>query len=70
MFNKKSFFNLLKGALIGISIIIPGVSGGTEAVLLNIYNELIEAISSLRSNFKKSICFLMPIAVGMVLAFG
>lgn len=69
MFNKKSFFNLLKGALIGISMIIPGVSGGTVAVLLNIYNELIEAISNLKSNFKKSICFLVPIVVGMILAF-
>lgn len=69
MFNKKSFFNLLKGALIGVSMIIPGVSGGTVAVLLNIYNELIEAITNLKSSFKKSICFLAPIGVGMILAF-
>lgn len=69
MFNKKSFFNLFKGALIGVSMIIPGVSGGTVAVLLNIYNELIEAITNLKSSFKKSICFLAPIGVGMILAF-
>ena len=69
MFNKKSFFNLLKGALIGVSMIIPGVSGGTVAVLLNIYNELIEAITNLKSSFKKSICFLAPIGIGMILAF-
>lgn len=69
MFNKNSLINLFKGALIGVSMIIPGVSGGTVAVLLNIYNELIEAISNLKSEFKKSFKFLLPIAIGMVLAF-
>lgn len=66
---KKNLINCLKGAAIGVSMIIPGVSGGTIAVSLNIYEDLIEAISNLKSEFKKSVMFLLPIVIGMVLAF-
>lgn len=61
--------NMLKGALIGVAMIIPGVSGGTIAVLLNIYDKLIEAISNLKKDFKNSFIFLLPIVLGMALAF-
>ena len=40
------------GAVIGVAMIIPGVSGGTLAVLLNVYDKLISAISDLRKDFK------------------
>ncbi len=61
--------NMLKGALIGVAMIIPGVSGGTIAVLLDIYDKLINAISNLKKDFKKSFMFLLPIVLGMALAF-
>lgn len=66
----KSFFkNLLSGAVIGVAMIIPGVSGGTIAVLLNIYDKLINALGSLRKNFKANILFLIPVLLGVALAF-
>lgn len=65
----KNLINILKGAAIGIGMIIPGVSGGTIAVLLNIYEGMIEAISNLKKDFKKSFFYLLPIGIGMVLAF-
>ncbi len=65
----KFLVNMLKGAAIGVAMIIPGVSGGTIAVLFNIYEGLINAISNLRKDFKKSFMFLLPIVLGMVLAF-
>ena len=55
---KNSIFRTLKGAAIGVAIIIPGISGGTVAVLLEIYEEMIKAISSLRKEFKKSVLYL------------
>ncbi len=61
--------NMLKGALIGVAMIIPGVSGGTIAVLLDIYDKLINAISNLKKDFKASIAFLFPVVLGMALAF-
>ena len=46
----------LKSIVIGVANIIPGVSGGTLAVLLNIYDELVEKIGNfLNVNFKTKI---------------
>ena len=42
------------GALVGAREIIPGVSGGSVAVMPNIYGRLIESISHLRRDFKKA----------------
>lgn len=61
----KSFF---KGMVIGIANIVPGVSGGTMMVSMGIYDKLIHCITHLFSEFKKSVLFLLPIAVGMVAA--
>lgn len=61
----KSF---LKGMVIGIANIVPGVSGGTMMVAMGIYDRLIHCITHLFSEFKKSVLFLMPIAVGMLVA--
>ena len=65
---KKNIMLVIKGFIMGIANIIPGVSGGTLALILGIYEEFIGAISHLFSNLKKNICFLIPIAIGMVLA--
>lgn len=64
----KNIMLVIKGFIMGIANIIPGVSGGTLALILGIYEEFIGAISHLFSNLKKNICFLIPIAIGMVLA--
>lgn len=63
----KSFF---KGVVIGIANIVPGVSGGTMMVSMGIYDRLIHCITHLFSEFRKSVLFLLPIAVGMVAAIG
>lgn len=60
--------SILKGAVIGIANIIPGVSGGTMAVSMGIYDKLIHCVTHIFKEFKKSIKFLIPIAIGMVLA--
>lgn len=61
----KSF---LKGIVIGIANIIPGVSGGTMMVSMGIYDKLIHCITHLFKEFKKSVLFLLPIAIGMLVA--
>ena len=60
--------NILKGMVIGIANVIPGVSGGTMMVAMGIYDKLIHCITHLFSELKKNIIFLAPIAVGMALA--
>lgn len=59
--------DMLKGAVIGIANVIPGVSGGTMAVSMGIYNKLIYSVSHLFSQFKKSIKTLIPILLGCVI---
>lgn len=60
--------NILRGMVIGIANIIPGVSGGTMMVSMGIYDDLIHSITHLFSDFKKSLRFLLPIFIGIVLA--
>lgn len=58
--------NLYRGFFIGVSDLIPGVSGGTIAFILGIYEELLESISGFFSrDWKKHIGFLLPLAIGM-----
>ena len=52
--------DMIKGIFIGVANIIPGVSGGTMAVSLGIYDKLIGAVSNLLSNWKKSLLTLLP----------
>ena len=63
----KLLWLVLNGMLIGISNIIPGVSGGTMAVSLGIYDDLIISITHLFKNKKKSIKFLLPLGLGIIL---
>lgn len=60
--------DMCKGAVIGIANIIPGVSGGTMAVSMGIYDRLIHCITHLFKEFKKSILFLIPIILGAAVA--
>ena len=60
--------SIFKGMVIGIANIVPGVSGGTMMVSMGIYDKLIHCITHLFSEFKKSVAFLFPIAIGMVVA--
>lgn len=59
---------MVRGAVIGVAMIIPGVSGGTLAVLMNVYDKLIDAVSNLRRDFKNSFFFLLPVLLGAIIA--
>ncbi len=60
--------NILKGIVIGLANVIPGVSGGTMMVSMGIYDKLIHCITHLFSELKKSIQFLLPIFIGLGIA--
>lgn len=65
---KETIKSILKGMVIGIANIIPGVSGGTMAVSMGIYDKLIHCVTHILKEFKKSVKFLLPIGTGMVVA--
>lgn len=62
--------DILKGSLVGVANIIPGVSGGTMAVSMGIYDKLISAVTHIFKDVKKSLRILMPIAIGVLLGIG
>lgn len=60
--------NVLKGMVVGVANIIPGVSGGTMMVSMGIYDKLIHCLTHLLKEFKESMKFLIPIFVGVGIA--
>lgn len=56
--------DMVKGMFIGIANIIPGVSGGTIALSMGIYDKLIGAVSNFLKDWKKSVLTLLPILIG------
>ncbi len=60
--------DILKGIVIGLANVIPGVSGGTMMVVMGIYDKLIHCLSHFFKEFKKNIIFLLPIIIGMLIA--
>lgn len=63
----KFLIDVLKGVVIGIANIIPGVSGGTMAVTMGIYDKMIGAINKIYKKFVESMKILLPIGIGMVI---
>lgn len=51
---KEAPFLALKGFIMGSADIVPGVSGGTMALILGIYERLLNAIKSVNGKFLKS----------------
>lgn len=58
----------LAGAAIGVGAAIPGVSGAAVAVILKIYEPIIESVNNFRKHFKQSIIILLPILLGIFIA--
>ncbi len=56
--------NMLSGLVIGVANIIPGVSGGTMMVILNMFDKIIGAVSDFRKDVKGNIIFLFQILLG------
>ena len=60
---KNRFEIIYKGMLIGSTMLIPGVSGGSMAIILGIYDRLVGAVSSFTQNVKENLMFLLTFAV-------
>lgn len=58
----------IKGFILGVANVIPGVSGGTLAVSLGLYERVLECVTTLFKKFKENLTFIMPIALGIVVA--
>jgi len=59
---------LLKGTLVGIGAILPGLSGGVLAVIFGLYEPLLKFLADLKKDFVKNVLFFIPVIIGV--AFG
>lgn len=57
----------LQGLLLGFAL-ITAIGGGTMAVLIGVYDELITAVSDFRKDKKKAISLLVPIGLGVIVS--
>ena len=68
----KMFIKFLKGIALGIANIVPGFSGGTMAIMLNIYDDFIGMFADILKHpiqaLKKSGIIFLGLAVGVVIA--
>lgn len=62
------FYRMLCGAFLGISVIAPGISGSIMAVMMGIYDDLINIISNPFKKFKKNFIYLLPMGLGAVIS--
>ena len=61
--------NFLKGIVVGIGGVAPGLSGSVLLVVLGLYEQTVHSIGTLFRNFKKNILFLLPLLLGMGVGF-
>ncbi len=57
--------DIIKGMIIGIANVIPGLSGGTIAVAMGIYDKIIYAVNNIFKNPKESIKLVWKYVIGM-----
>lgn len=63
------FKRFLQGLLLGFAL-ITAIGGGTMAVLIGVYDDLIMAVSDFRKNPRKSLALLVPMGIGGIISMG
>ena len=66
---ERILLKVLCGILIGVSAVLPGVSGGILCVIFGIYPVVMDLISHPFTNLKEKLKILMPYMFGMVIGF-
>lgn len=66
---ERVLLKLLCGILIGVSAVLPGVSGGILCVIFGIYPIVMDLISHPFTDLKKKLKILMPYMIGMLIGF-
>ena len=65
---KDNLIKFIKGFILGLANVIPGVSGGTIAVTLGLYEEILSCVSNFFKNIKKNFNALLPIILGILVS--
>ena len=55
---------VVKGVLVGVGFITPGLSGGVLAVVFGIYEPLMRWLGNLREKFLQNLVYFIPVGIG------
>lgn len=61
---------MVKGVIIALGFILPGVSGGVLAAILGIYERLLSFLAHIRRDFMRNFLFFLPVGIGGILGIG
>ena len=61
---------IIKGIVIALGFILPGISGGVLAAILGIYERMIGFLAHPFKDFKENVLYFIPVAIGMLLGIG
>ena len=56
---------LIKGVIVGIGGIVPGLSGGVLAVVFGLYEPLMRFLANIKDKFVQNVLFFIPIGIGV-----
>lgn len=59
------FIRLIKGIIIGVGFITPGLSGGVLAVVFGLYEPLMKFLGNLTKKFVKNLIYFLPVGIGL-----
>ncbi|MGO2925023.1 DUF368 domain-containing protein [Pseudolactococcus laudensis] len=68
--NMSWLIRLIKGVVIALGFILPGVSGGVLAAILGIYERMLSFLAHIRRNFKADFFYFLPVGIGGILGIG
>ena len=58
---------MVKGVIIGIGFILPGLSGGVLAVIFGLYDKILKFLANIKEDFIKNVLFFIPVGIGMAI---
>lgn len=61
---------MIKGIVIALGFILPGISGGVLAAILGIYERMIRFLAHPFKQLKVDVLYFLPVAIGMLLGIG
>jgi putative membrane protein len=66
---KEVLISIFVGFSIGLSVIVPGISGSSIAIIMKVYDKLMYSFSNILKKFKSCFLFLLPIIFGIIVGF-
>jgi len=64
---KNWILRFVKGIVIALGFILPGISGATLAAILGLYERILNFLAHVTTDFKKNFLFFLPVGLGGII---